>query len=128
MVRENWKSAGLMWLVMIGLGIAWAIVSIILFFISIPLLIVTGAIALVISAIPALLLVGLFHLFLGNVLAWVLGIVMILPLFFTIAFSPWLLVGSWQSVFTSSVWTLTYREIKAMPNGKAEVTEIPATS
>jgi len=128
LVRENWKSVGLMWLVMIGLGIAWVIASIILFFLSIPLLIVTGAIALVISAIPALLLVGLFHLFLGNVLAWVLGIVMVLPLFFTIAFSPWLLVGSWQSVFTSSVWTLTYREIKAMPNGKVEVAEIPATS
>ena len=128
LVRENWKEVGLMWLVMIGLGIAWAIASIILFFISIPLLIVTGAIALVISAIPALLLVGLFHLFLGNALAWVLGIVMVLPLFFTIAFSPWLLVGGWQSVFTSSVWTLTYREIKAMPNSKAEVAEIPATS
>lgn len=128
LVRENWKSVGLMWIVMIGLGIVWVIVSIILFFLSIPLLIVTGAIALVISAIPALLLVGLFHLFLGNVLAWVLGIVMVLPLFFTIAFSPWLLVGSWQSVFTSSVWTLTYREIKAMPNGKVEVAEIPAAS
>jgi hypothetical protein len=128
LVRENWKSVGLMWIVMIGLGIAWVIASIILFFISIPLLIVTGAIALVISAIPALLLVGLFHLFLGNVLAWVLGIVMILPLFFTIAFSPWLLVGSWQTVFTSTVWTLTYREIKAMPNDKVEVAEIPAAS
>ena len=128
LVRENWKSVGLMWIVMIGLGIAWAITSIILFFLSIPLLIVTGVVALVISAIPALLLVGLFHLFLGNVLAWVLGIVMVLPLFFTIAFSPWLLVGSWQTVFTSSVWTLTYREIKAMPNGKEEVAEIPATS
>jgi len=128
LVRENWKSVGLMWLVMIGLGIVWMIASIILFFISIPLLIVTGAIALVISAIPVLLLVGLFNLFLGNVLAWVLGIVMVLPLFFTIAFSPWLLVGSWQSVFTSSVWTLTYREIKAMPNGKVEVAEIPAAS
>jgi len=128
LVRENWKSVGLMWLVMIGLGIAWVIASIILFFISIPLLLVTGAIAFVISAIPALVLVGLFHLFLGNVLAWVLGIVMVLPLFFTIAFSPWWLVGSWQSVFTSSVWTLTYREIKALPNDKVEVAEIPAAS
>lgn len=128
LVRENWKSIGLMWLVMIGLGTAWAIASIILFIITIPLLIVTAAIAFAISAIPALLLVGLFHLFLGNTLAWALGIVMTLPLFFTIAFSPWLLVGSWQTVFTSTAWTLTYREIKAMPNGKVEAQELPAAS
>jgi hypothetical protein len=126
LARENWKSVGLMWLVMIGLGIVWVIASIILFIISIPVLLLTAAIAFVICALPALLLVGFFHLFLGSVLAWVLGIVMMLPLFFTLAFSPWLLVGSWQAVFTSSVWTLTYREIKALPNGKAEAEIVPA--
>jgi hypothetical protein len=59
-------------------------------------------------------------------LAWVLGIVFVLPLFFTIAFSPWLLLGSWQAVFTSTVWTLTYREIKALP--AAVTVEEPAAS
>jgi len=54
------------------------------------------------------------------VLAWVLGIVFVLPLFFTIAFSPLLVFGSWQTVFTSTVWTLTYREIKALPAIVAE--------
>jgi hypothetical protein len=62
-----------------------------------------------------LLLVGLFNMFLSNVLAWVLGILFVLPLFFTIAFSPWLLLGSWKTVYSSTVWTLTYREIKALP-------------
>ena len=115
MVRENWKNVGLMWLVMIGLGIAWAVASIILIILSLPIVFFTVLIAVVVSAVPALLMVGLFHLFLSNVLAWVLGIVFVLPLFFTIAFSPWLLLGSWQTVFTSTVWTLTYREIKALP-------------
>jgi hypothetical protein len=115
LVRENWKSVGLMWLVMIGLGIVWAIASIILAIITLPVVLVTLIVAVLITAIPALLLVGLFSLFLGNVLAWVLGILFVLPLFFTLAFSPWLLLGSWQTVFTSTVWTLTYREIKALP-------------
>ncbi|WKZ34211.1 MAG: hypothetical protein QY332_11380 [Anaerolineales bacterium] len=126
LVRENWKNVGLMWLVMIGLGIAWAVASILLMIVTIPVVIVTLIIAVLIAAIPALLLVGLFSLFLGNVLAWVLGIVFTLPLFFTIAFSPWLLFSSWQAVFTSTVWTLTYREIKALP---AELTvDEPAVS
>jgi len=115
MVRENWKSVGLMWLVMIGLGIAWAIASILAVIITIPIVIVTGIIGVVVVAIPALLLVGLFSLFLGGPLPWIAGALFVLPLFFIIAFSPWLLLGSWQTVYTSTVWTLTYREIKALP-------------
>jgi hypothetical protein len=115
MVRENWKNVGLMWLVMIGLGIAWAIVSIIAMIITIPIVIVTSIIAVIVVAIPALLLVGIFSLFLAGPLPWIAGGLFVLPLFLTIAFSPWLLLGSWQTVYTSTVWTLTYREIKALP-------------
>ncbi|HSA99969.1 MAG TPA: hypothetical protein VLE49_04915 [Anaerolineales bacterium] len=114
-VRENWKSVGLMWLVMIGLGIAWAIVGILAVIITLPVVVITLAIAAVVVALPALLLVGLFSLFLSGPLPWIAAAVFILPLFFLIGFSPWLLLGSWQKVYTSTVWTLTYREIKALP-------------
>jgi len=115
MVRENWKSVGLMWLVMIGLGIVWAIGSIILIIVTIPVVIVTAVIAALVVAAPYLLLVGAFSLFLNGVLPWIAGGLFVIPFFFAIAFSPWLLLGSWQTVFTSTVWTLTYREIKALP-------------
>lgn len=115
MVLDNWKSVGLMWLVMIGLGIVWAIASIILFIVSIPVVIVTALLAATLMAVPYLLLVGLFSTFLSGVLPWVAGGLFIAPLFFPLAFSPWVLLGSWQSVYTSTVWTLTYREIKALP-------------
>lgn len=124
LVRENWKSVGLMWLVMLGLGIVWAVASIILVIITLPVVFISA----VIVAIPILLLAGLFSMFLSNVLAWVLGILFMLPLFLTIAFFPLLVLQGWQAVFTSSVWTLTYREIKALPNDKVEVQEIPAAS
>jgi len=126
MVRENWKNVGLMWLVMIGLGIAWVIASIFLFIITIPVLIITVIIGVIVVAVPALLLVGLFSLFLSAPLAWVFGILFVLPLFFIIGFSPWVLLGSWQAVFTSTVWTLTYREIKTIP--AEPVAELPAES
>ena len=67
---------------------------------------------------------GIFSTFLGSWLPWIAGGLFVAPLFFPLAFSPWLLLGSWQAVYTSTVWTLTYREIKAIPNGKAEV--VPA--
>jgi hypothetical protein len=125
LVRENWKNVGLMWLVMIGLGIIWAIASIILFIITIPVLIVTAVLAALIVAVPFLLLVGLFSLFLGGPLPWIAGGLFVLPLFFVLAFSPWVMIGSWQSVFTSTVWTLTYREIQALPPAQPQLVEEP---
>jgi hypothetical protein len=115
LVRENWKSVGLMWLVMIGLGIVWAVVSFIAFILLIPVLIVTVIIGALVAAIPGLLLVGLFSLFLNGYLPWIAGGVFVLPLFSLVAFSPFILLTAWQQVFSSTVWTLTYREIKALP-------------
>ena len=115
MVRENWKNVGLMWIVMVGLGIAWVVASLIAFILMIPVVIVTALIAIVTVAVPFLLLFGLFSTFLTGPLPWIAAGLFVLPPFSLIAFSPWLLLGSWKSVFTSTVWTLTYREIKALP-------------
>lgn len=115
LVRENWKSVGLMWLVMIGLGIAWLLVSVIAIVLTLPVVLVTSVIGAIVAAIPGLLLVGLFSTFLSGYLPWIAGGLFVLPLFFVIAFSPWVLLTAWQQVFTSTVWTLTYREIKALP-------------
>ena len=125
MVLENWKNVGLMWLVMIGLGIVWAVASVILFIITIPVVIVTVILAVLVVVLPFLLLVGAFSLFIGGALPWIAGGLFVAPLFFTIAFSPWLLLGSWQAVYTSTVWTLTYREIKALPALTAPVPTTP---
>lgn len=115
MARENWKNIGIMWLVMIGLGIAWAIVSVIAFVLTLPVVLVTGVAGALVAAIPALLAGGLTSLFLHGSLPWIVGALFALPLFLVVAFSPWLLLGSWQTVFTSTVWTLVYRELKALP-------------
>ena len=122
-VRENWKSVGLMWLVMIGLGIVWALVSILIVLVTLPIVAMTFILGLVVASIPTLLLVGLFSLFLGGPLPWIVAILFVLPLFFTLAFSPWLLLGAWQTVFTSSVWTLTWRELKAIPDTESPQVE-----
>ncbi len=122
-VRENWKEVGLMWLIMIGLGIAWIIVSIFAVILTIPIVAITAIVAALIVAVPGLLLVGFFSLFLGGYLPWIVGGLFVLPLFFVIAFSPWVLLTAWQQVYTSTVWTLTYREIKALPEQLPE-TEI----
>jgi len=115
MARENWKNIGIMWLVMIGLGIVWAIVSIVAIIVTIPVVLVTAVAGALVAVIPVLLAGGITSIFLSGWLPWIVGALFALPLFFTIAFSPWLLLGSWQTVFASTVWTLVYRELKALP-------------
>jgi hypothetical protein len=125
LVRENWKDVGLMWLIMIGLGVAWMLVSFIAGMLMIPVVLVTGAIGAVVAAIPGLLLVGLFSMFLNGYLPWIAGGIFILPLFFIIAFSPWILLTAWQMVYASTVWTLTYRDIKTLPPRTPETKAAP---
>ena len=131
MARENWKNIGIMWLVMIGLGIVWAIVSIVAIIVTIPVVLVTAVAGALVAVIPVLLAGGLTSLFLHGWLPWIVGALFVLPLFFTIAFSPWILLGSWQTVFASTVWTLVYRELKALPaltSLGVDVTPLPPVS
>jgi hypothetical protein len=129
MARDHWKDAGIMWLVMIGLGIVWSVVSVIAFFVTLPLMLVTIVAGALVAVLPALLVSGVTSIVLDGWLVWAVGGLFALPLFFVVAFSPTLLMGSWQTVFTSTVWTLVYRELKALPTlTGGEKPELPTAS
>lgn len=115
MARANWKNVGIMWLVMIGLGILWAIVNVIAIIVTLPIVLFTGVAGALIALIPALITGGIASFFVSGWAPWITGGLFALPLFFVVAFSPWLLLGSWAAVYTSTVWTLVYRELKALP-------------
>ena len=113
--RENWKNVGIMWLVMIGVGIAWGIASIILAIIALPLVAVTVIAGAIVAAIPGLLFVGFFSLFMSNWLPWVAGGLFVMPLFFIVGFSPWVFLQGLWLTYSSTVWTLVYRELTVLP-------------
>ena len=115
LVKRQWKNVGLMWLVMLGLKIAWSIAFFILIF---PLLIVsilTAVGGLLVAIVPTLLTAGVASLLSApDYWPWVFAAIIGLPLFAVVAFSPILLVSGWGLIYQSSVWTLTYRELKAL--------------
>lgn len=124
MFKRNWKSATLMWLVMLGIGIGLTIAGFIVFFLLIPVYIILAVPGLIVAAIPALIAFGITSLFSGGVLAWIIGGLVALPFFFLVLFAPLALIGAWIQVFDSSVWTLTYREMKALES--VAPAEVPA--
>lgn len=114
MFKQNWKSGALMWLVMLGLGIAAVIVGIFVFFLLVPAYIILVIPALLVAAIPTLIGFGIASIFTHGILAWIIGALFGLPFFFLAMFLPMTLVSGWFKIFESSMWTLTYREIKAL--------------
>jgi hypothetical protein len=122
--KNNWKSAGLMWLVMLGIGIGYGIVGMILFFLLIPAYIVLILPAALVAAIPAGIALGITSIFASGPLAWIVAALVAVPFFFLITFAPLAFTSGWYIIYSTSIWTLTYREIKALEAVKLE--DIPA--
>jgi hypothetical protein len=124
LVKRQWKSVGLMWLVMVGLKIAWSIAFFILIFPLLIVSIITAVGGLVVAIVPTLMTAGIASLLsVPDYWPWIFAAIIGLPFFFVVAFSPILLVGGWGQIFQSSVWTLTYRELKALETVALEVSQ-----
>lgn len=124
LVKRQWKNVGLMWLVMVGLKIAWSIVFFILFFPLLIVSIITAAGGLVVAIAPTLLTAGVASLLSApDYWPWIFAAIIGFPFFIVVAFSPILLVGGWGQIYQSSVWTLTYRELKALETVAPEVSQ-----
>ena len=114
MFRKNWKSAGLMWLVMVGVGIGYGIVALIAFFLLIPAYLVLLVPAAFVAALPGLIGYGITSIFASGPLAWIIAVLVAIPFFFITLFAPLFVVNGWYKIYELNIWTLTYREIKAM--------------
>jgi hypothetical protein len=114
LVRQRLKDVGIMWLIMVGVQIGWVlamIAMVIVLFPAIILLIVLGG---VLGGLPALVVGGLVSLLFEGPVPWVLGALVGLPIFILVVATPWLFLGGLMEVFKSSVWTLTYRDLRAL--------------
>lgn len=127
MFKANWKNAALMWLVMLGIGIGFGIAGFIAFFLLIPVYAVMLLPGAVVAAIPGLIAVGIVSLFVSAPWNWIIAAVVALPFLLTVAFLPLSLINGGYMVYESNIWTLTYRELKALAI-KEPAEEAPASA
>lgn len=106
-VSRNLLSAGLQWLLLVGLGIAWNIVLV-------PINIVLVLVSLLVSGLPALALGGLAALLFGWPGALIVGLLTFIPIVILLVGVPNTALTILTTVFYSSTWTLTYREMLAI--------------
>jgi len=105
--RQRLGETLLMGVILFAIGLAVGLILLPLFF----LLLVAGGLF---AGLPALLL-GLFtSLFAGGPLPWLIGLLVAAPIFFLLVIVPALFVSGLVQVYTSSAWTLAYRDLLAL--------------
>jgi len=125
---KNFKNTLLIWLVLIGVGIATGLAMMLAVIILIPAYVILAIPGAIVAAIPAAIGYGITSLFSAQVWPWIIAVLVALPFFFVVAFAPIYLISGWIKIFGSSVWTLTYRQLKMMAMVPPEVTPPPLNS
>ena len=82
----------------------------------IPVVIALILAAVLIGGLPALLVGGIAGLFTQGVTPWIVAGIVGAPIALLVLIIPGLIINGWMQVFTSSTWTLTYRETVALEN------------
>ncbi len=122
LVRRHLKDVFVMWLIMVGVTIGWAIATLVA-------TLILALVGLVLAGGPALLAGGLAGMASrGGPLPWLAAGAVGLPIFLLVLVVPMLfLSGLWQ-VYQSSVWTLTYRELRALEAVQPAAPPAPAAA
>lgn len=107
LVRAHLKDVITIWLILIGVNLAFSLAVI-------PVVFLLLAIAAVVAGILGLTVSGVSSIFAGNSQSMVAGLVVGVPLFFLLLVAPLVFLGGLKETFISSSWTLAYREARAM--------------
>jgi hypothetical protein len=117
MVRQRLGDSILMGVMVFGVGLVWTLLTI-------PVILAIVVVAALAGGLPALLIGSISAIFTQGAIPWLAGGLVGLPIFLMIVIVPALLIGGWQKIYVSSVWTLAYREMTAL--GKLAAPELPA--
>lgn len=106
-VRQNLKDVGLMWLLMVGVTIGFAIATI-------PIAVLLLVIGVVAGGGAGLAGLGIARLVSEGLIPWIVAGALGIPIFLVVLVVPLLFLSGLREVFRSSTWTLTYREVHAL--------------
>jgi hypothetical protein len=110
LIRRHLGPTALQWLLLIGLRIAWGIVLI-------PVNLVLVFMGFLVGGLPALFIGGITTFAADWPLGLALGALVFVPVFIFVIALPNLALNTLATVFVSTTWTLTYRELSALDRG-----------
>ena len=118
MVKQRLGDLLMMGVMMFGIGLLW-------FIVTIPVILAVVVVSALLAGLPALLAGSIAGFFTQGTTPWIVAAIVGVPIFLIAVIIPATLIGGWQQVFSSSAWTLTYREALALEQIKKN-DELPA--
>lgn len=115
-MRQQLKDAGLIWLITLAVGWAWRLAMV-----PVVLLLLGGGVLL--GGLPAVLAGGIASLGTTGDAPVFIAIAVGIPIFLFVMVVPLILLAGLREVFLSSVWTLTYQELR--PAGAPQPKQAP---
>ncbi len=117
LVWRHLKDVAIMWVIMVGLRVGLTIALI-------PVTIILVVVGALLGALPGLIVWAIARMLFTEAVPWVLAGLVALPVLVLVVAIPSIFIGGLMEVFTSSVWTLTYQELRALDEGAEEEGEI----
>jgi len=96
----------------------FAMLPVLVVLLPVILLFIVAGLAL--GAVPAVVVGGLLSLFFEGAVPWIVGAVAGLPVFVLVMIAPMLFLGGLVEVVKSSLWTLAYRDLRALETAERE--------
>lgn len=122
--RRFWGTV-VLGLVQMGLGIAFGFAAVLATFLLIPAYAIMAVPGALVAALPGGLAYLLANFSLPDAVAVAVGILVALPFFFAIVFSPLGFLGGMFTVFLSNMWTLAFRELRPAGSPPPLMVETP---
>lgn len=104
-VRQHFGDLGITWLITVVVSVAWP-------FVMIPAVFVLLGVAFLAGGASALLAGGLVALAFTGAAPWITAIASGIIIFLLVLVAPLAFLGGLREVFLSSVWTLSYRDLR----------------
>jgi hypothetical protein len=113
MLKHHLKDVGITWLIWMAIRIIWAPVSVMIALTLAPILLIFLLAGILVGFVPGALVTGIAGWFVDGATPWIMGLIAGLPIFILVTITPMLLLGGWVEIYKSSLWTLTYRALRA---------------
>lgn len=113
MTKDHLKDVGLIWLIWMGIRLIWIPIALLLLILLAPVLLLMVLAGVALGGVPAVIVAAIASLFEAGVTPWIMGALAGLPILVVVTISPLLFVSGFVEVYTSSIWTLAYRDLRA---------------
>ncbi len=114
MTKQNFKKVGLLWLIWMGIRILWAPVVVLIVILIAPVFLLSVLAGTVAGGAPAALVGAIASLSTCGATPWIMGALAGLPIFVLVTISPILFVSGLVEIYKASLWTLGYRDLRAL--------------